>query len=257
LDLGIKDKKALITRGGRGLGRSIATCLAQEGAQVAIVSRTKEDLDSFISEHGNKHVALQYDLMPYGQPQRMVEELQTKMGLPDIVVHNVGGNLDITNPDCGIDDWRKVYRFNLEIAVELNLLLLPHLIEKNWGRIVHISSIAALENQGTVPYCSMKAALSAYTRSFGRFVAPNGIVVSAVLPGAVFTEGGYWDDASKNRPDHVEKYLNERMAIHRFGTPDEIGKVVAFMCSQHASFVTGSSVTVDGGQGRCFIYDYE
>jgi len=257
MDLGIKGKRALVTGGGRGLGRSIASCLANEGVQVAIVSRTKEDIDSFLREFGSDHRGLTYDLVADGAPTQMVDELLSSFGYPDIVVHNVGGNLDISDPFCSVSDWRKIYRFNLEIAVELNLLLVPEMQKKQWGRVVHISSIAALENQGTVPYCAMKAALSSYTRSFGRFVSKDGVNISAVLPGAVFTKGGYWDTTLKTRPEHVEKYLKERMAIQRFGEPDEIGKVVTFLCSQQASFVVGSSVLVDGGQGRTFQFDVE
>lgn len=257
MDLGIKDKIALVTGGGRGLGRSIASCLAQEGVKVAVVSRTAEDVDSFVKEHGPHHLGLTYDLLQDGQPSKMVEDLNKRLGHPDIIIHNLGGTLDITDPFCSVDQWRQVYRFNLEIAVELNLLLVPELIKKKWGRIIHISSISALENQGTVPYCAMKAALNSYTRSFGRFISQHGISVSSVLPGAVFTEDGYWDQASKTRPEHVEKYLNERMAIKRFGKPDEIGNVVTFLCSKQASFVVGSSFTVDGGQGRCFLFQHE
>ena len=253
MDLKIRGKKALVTGAGRGLGRSIASHLAREGVQVAIVARSKPDIRSFLEEHGDKHVGLVYDLMPINNPTKMVKELQDKMGSPDIVVHNVGGTLDITDLFCSLEDWRKIYRFNLEIAIELNLLLLPQMQKQKWGRVVHISSIAALENQGPVPYCSIKAALTAYTRSIGRFVSADGVNVSAVLPGAVFTQGGYWDNTLKERPEHVEKYLNERMAIKRFGTPDEIGTIVTFLCSEHASFVVGSSFTVDGGQGRCFF----
>lgn len=253
MDLGIANRKALVTGASRGLGRSIASCLAQESVQVAVVARNEKDIKSFLNEHEGNHVGLICDLIPVGNPTKMVRELKEKFGYPDIIVHNVGGNLNITNPLCSVRDWRKVYRFNLEIAIELNQLLIPHMQKNKWGRIVHISSISALENQGTVPYCSIKAALTAYTRSLGRYVSPDGINISAVLPGAVYTEGGYWDITSKTRPEHVEKYLKERMAIKRFGEPEEIGRIVTFLCSEHASFVVGSAFTVDGGQGRCFF----
>jgi 3-oxoacyl-[acyl-carrier protein] reductase len=124
---------------------------------------------------------------------------------------------------------------------------------KKWGRIVHTSSISSVENHGPVPYCAAKAALNAYTRSMGRVVAADGVVMTAILPGAVFTEGGYWDQASKERPEHVEKYLAERMAIHRFGKVDEISNLVAFLCSDYAGFCVGSIIPVDGGQGRGFF----
>ena len=253
MDLGIANRKALVTGASRGLGRSIASCLAEEGVQVALVARNETDIKSFINENDGKHVGLIYDLIPEGNPTKMVAELKDEFGYPDIIVHNIGGNLNITDPLCGIREWQKVYRYNLEVAIELNQLLIPHMQNNKWGRIVHISSIAALENQGTIPYCSIKAALTSYTRSLGRYVSPDGINISSVLPGAVYTKGGYWDITSKTRPEHVEKYLKERMAIQRFGEPEEIGRIVAFLCSEHASFIVGSAFTVDGGQGRCFF----
>lgn len=257
MNLGIEGRRALVTGGGRGLGRSIARCLAEEGVRVAVVARTKRDVDEFVAEAGAGHAGLVYDLAAPRAPAAMAAELREGFGAPDILVHNLGGSLDLADPLCGIEDWRRVYRFNLEVAVELNALLVPALQARKWGRIVMISSIAGLENQGTVPYCSFKAALNAYTRSLGRFLAPDGISVTAVLPGAVFTEGGYWDEASRKRPEHVAKYLSERMAIRRFGRPDEIGKAVAFLCSEHASFFVGSAVLIDGGQGRAFQNEYE
>jgi 3-oxoacyl-[acyl-carrier protein] reductase len=256
MDLGIKGKKALVTGGGRGLGRSIATCLAGEGARVAVVSRTKKDIDSLVEQIGGQaagHYGIVSDLTEPGVPAQVVDELSHAFGGIDIIVHNLGGTLDINDPFCSIADWRKVWRFNLEVAVELNLLLLPYMRQQKWGRVVHISSISAMENHGPAPYCSVKAALTAYTRSMGRVVAPEGIVITAVLPGAVFTEGGYWDITSKERPEHVSKYLRERMAIQRFGRTEEIGNIVTFLCSEHASFCIGSIVPVDGGQGRGFF----
>ena len=255
MDLGIKGKKALVTGGARGLGKGIALNLAKEGVNVAVVSRTKEDIKKLIKEMGGEkegHYGISLDLVNEGSPNELVKKLNNEFGHPDIVIHNLGGTLYITDPLCSVKDWRKIWRFNLEVAIELNIAFVPGMKKNKWGRIVHISSISSMENHGPVPYCSIKAALTAYSRSFGRVLAPDGIIVTAVLPGAVFTEKGYWDIASRERPEHVKKYLEERMAIKRFGTLDEVGGVVTFLCSQWASFCVGSVVGVDGGQGRGF-----
>lgn len=255
MELGIQGRKALVTGASRGLGHAIAVALAQEGAKVACVSRTAKDLDALMDKIGGKaagHVSIPMDLMPEGAPAKLMKDLEG-FGPLDIVVHNAGGTLDISNPFCSMEDWRKVYRFNFELAVELNGTILPGMQQRKWGRVVHISSISAMENHGPVTYCAMKAALTAYTRGMGGVVAPDGVVVSALLPGAVFTEGGYWDTASRERPDHVKKYLTERQRIGRFGRPEEIGNYVAYLCSNLASFNIGGIVPVDGGQGRGYF----
>ena len=257
MDLGIQNKRALITGAGRGLGRAIAESLAAEGVKVVATSRTATDITALIDAIGGTaagHLGIPLDIMPDGAPAKLVQ-LAKDGGFDgfDMVVHNVGGTLDIKDPFCSVKDWRAVYRFNFEIAAELNAMLVPGMQQRKWGRVVHISSIASMENQGPVTYCAMKAALTAYTRSFGGVVAPDGVVVSAVLPGAVFTEGGYWDKTSKENPEHVRKYLSERQRIGRFGRPEEIGNYVAYLCSELASFSTGSIVPVDGGQGRGYF----
>jgi NAD(P)-dependent dehydrogenase (short-subunit alcohol dehydrogenase family) len=255
MDLGIRGKRAIVTGGGRGLGKSIALNLAKEGAKVCLISRTEEDLVVALDALGGEregHLALSHDLTIDGSPEEATKELQGRFGNPDIVINNLGGTLDIKDPFCSLEEWRKVWRFNLEVAIELNNLLIPYMKEQGWGRIVNISSISSLENQGPVTYCSAKAALTAYSRSMGRVLAPDGIVMTSLLPGAVFTKGGYWDYTSKNNPVHVKKYLDERMAIKRFGTLDEIGSVATFLCSEQVSFCVGSSFLVDGGQGKCF-----
>lgn len=256
MNLDINGKIALITGAGRGLGNSIARCLASEGARIVAVSRTESDLAGLIEQIGGEksgHLWWPLDLLEKDSPLKLLDFLKARGISPDIVVHNVGGTLEVRDPFCTVEDWRRVMQLNVEVPLILNRELVPPMQARRWGRVCHVSSISALENQGPPAYCAAKAALVAYTRSFGRYVAPQGVIVTAILPGAVFTEGGYWDTASRERPEHVEKYLKERMAIKRFGRLEEIGEVVAFMCSQKSSFCVGSSFLVDGGQGRVFF----
>ncbi len=255
MDLKIKGKTALVTAASRGLGNSIAKCLAKEGANIIATARTQSDLDQLLAEIGGEksgHKKFIVDLASETGPEQLLAFIKKNEVTPDIVVHNLGGNLDITDPLCTLEDWQKVMRFNLEIPIELNRVLIPLMQKKGWGRVCHVSSISALENQGPPAYCAAKAGLTAYVRSLGRYVSKDNVILTSILPGAVFTEGGYWDKASKERPEHVQKYLQERMAVQRFGKPDEIGEVVTFLCSDLASFCVGSAFLVDGGQGRVF-----
>lgn len=250
MQLGIAGKRALVTGAGRGMGRSIALRLAQEGAKVAVVSRTASDLTSLVAEMGGAsagHYSLSADLMPEGAPTRVVEEVSAHFGPLDIVVHNLGGTLSIRDPLCTVEEWRRMWRFNLEIAVEMNRLIVPVMQAQKWGRVVHISSIAAVRGRGSIPYATVKAAVNAYVRSLGCAVAADGVIVTAVMPGAILTKGGHWDIVSRDNPEYAQRYLADRIAIRRFGTPEEIGDFVVFLLSERASFFAGAVIPIDGG----------
>ena len=244
-------KKALITGGSRGIGAAIVRELAASGILVTIASRKSEVLESFMEElPGNGHSSYEIDLQSETEILPFLDYVQNE-GF-DIIVNNAGGNLGLTNPLDDYQTFKKVLDFNLGLAVDINARALPGMINRKWGRITHISSISALENQGPPQYCAAKAALNAYIRSVGRFVAADGVVITGVMPGAVMTAGGYWDEVMTERPEHGEKFLRDRMAIKRFGEVNEISSIVAFLVSESASFMTGSVILADGGQGRAF-----
>lgn len=203
------------------------------------------------------HYIISRDITEDSAVEKIGIEVFSKVSGVDIVVNNVGDTLGITDPFCSIADWRKVFRLNLEVHVEINNTFIPYMMEKKWGRIVNITAGASMENSGPVPYCSIKAAYTAYTRSMGRVLAPHNIVMSAVLPGVVITEDGHWSRVLKERPEHAEKYLNERTVLKRFGQPNEISPMVTLLCSDLATFCQGSIIPIDGGQAKHYFQTTE
>ena len=259
MDLGIKGKKALVTGGATGIGKAIVLDLAKEGVQVAFTSRNKKDIEQTLRDLGStkeNHLGICTDLFEEGATSSLADKVWKEFGQLDIVVNNIGHNLGITDPLCSIDDWRKVFRINLEIHIEINNLFIPQMQKQRWGRILNISAGSAMENNGPVTYCSIKAALTAYSRCMGRVLAT--IVMSALQPGVVITERGHWGGLHAKDSDHAKKYLEERTVLKRFGEAGEISPMAVLLCSELASFCQGSIVPVDGGQAKhYFQFSYQ
>lgn len=256
MDLRISGKYALVTGGASGIGRSIVEGLASEGVLVAFTSRNVTRGEALITDLGGPtsgHIFLNVDVSEKTGPTKVLDYLHQVNFHPDILINNIGDTLGVVDPECSTEDWQSIYRLNLEAHVELVNLLIPYMKKNKWGRIVNITAGAALENSGPVPYSTMKAAYTAYTRSMARVLAPTGIVMSAVLPGVVLTEDGHWAKVLIERPEHAQKYLEERTSLKRFGTPGEITPFVLLLSSELASFAVGSIVPVEGGQARHFF----
>lgn len=249
MELGIKGKRALVTGASRGLGRAVALGLAEEGVKVAVVARDKALILDVVKKMGGKragHYALNLDLMKDGSCGILKEKMVKNFGVPDIIVHNLGGTLGVKEVLGDISDYEKVWKFNMGIAVELNRLFFPYMQKKRWGRVVHISSSAAVTADASLPYSSAKAALNAYVKGLGRRIVKDGIIVTAVMPGPFMYEGSHWDNVAKEDPGRFRKFC-ERTAENRLGRPEEISGVVVFLCSEQASFCAGAIVPVDGG----------
>lgn len=250
MDLGIAGKCALVIGASRGIGRASALGLAKAGARVIAVARSANDIATLVREIGGSkkgHVGIVKDLCTEGAPRELYEEIQKQDRRVDIVVYSIGGTLGVRNTFFSIEEWRKVSRTNFEVVVELNHYLVPLMQERKWGRVVHVSSIAAKIARGSNAYVAAKSALNAYTRNLGCAVAQDGVVVTAVMPGAVRFKNNIWDRLSTDSPDQAHSYLNERMAIKRFANPDEIANLIVFLCSENASFLTGCILPIDGG----------
>lgn len=258
MKLGIENRVALVTGGVQGIGSSITRNLLNEGATVIATSRSQEAIDEFVAEESvneGKLFTLRTGLTGADSIPELIEEINNLNLKVDILVNNAGHTMNVTDPYCSIDDWRDVFRLNFEVPVQLINVLVPRMKARKWGRIVNITSCAGLENSGPVTFSTVKAALTAYTRSMGRVLAMEepGVVMTAVFPGVVLTKGGHWEKVLATNPEHAERYLRERCPLGRFGEVDEIGPIVAMYCSQLASFCHGAIVPVDAGQSKHFM----
>jgi len=257
MNLGIGGKLALITGGANGIGEGITETLAMEGTNVIFTSRDPLALDRMkarLAKYNVTALGIVVDFLESDWLKKFEKSISSYQ--IDILVNNAGHNFNITDPYCTIDDWRKVMGLNFEVPVQICNLVIPKMKEKNWGRIVNITSCAGLENTGPVTYGVSKAALTVYTRTMGRILATEAtnVVMSAVFPGVVLTSGGHWEKVLQTNPKHAETYLKERCPLGRFGNVDEISPVVAFYCSNLASFSHGAIIPVDGGQSKNYMY---
>ena len=248
MDVNLKGKKALVTGSSRGIGRGIAGALAREGAELILVARDKDRLEEAKKNLPGKmnHSALALDLMKMDHLQKLGEFMETH-GYPDILVHNLGGSIGVTDPFASSEDWSKVWHFNLGISHEINRRVVPKMGEKKWGRIIHISTLATQTHEGYPAYIAAKCAVNGYVKCLAREVARHNVVVAAVSPGIVRIEGRYFANLEKEKPEELHAYLKNHLPMMRLGEIGEVADVVAFLCSERASFMTGSNVSVDGG----------
>jgi len=250
VDLGIAGQRVLITGASQGLGRVAAGDFAREGCRVAVVSRRADRLRSLVDEMGGEaagHAMVAADLMTPGEPARAVQALTAAGGAFNIVIHSVGGTMALKDPLSPADAWAQVWRYNVGVAIEINNEIVPGMVARGYGRIVHVSSISATSVRGSTPYAAAKAYLNAYVTGVGRSLAPNGIVMSAVMPGAFESEGGHWGNIRKNNPAMMADFLRHHHAIGRLGTPEEISPFLLFMASRFVTFATAAVLAVDGG----------
>lgn len=256
MDLGIEGKRVLITGASRGIGKATALEFAKENCRVTVIARNENKLEEVVKQMGGiekGHSLCSVDLMRPGTPTKTVIELIKKEPY-DIVIHNVGGTLNVKDILSPIENWQKVWQYNVGIAIEMNRYLIPPMQKQKWGRIIHISSISAKNLRGSGPYGAAKSFLNAYTQVVGKGVAKDGIVVSALMPGAVYSVGGPWDENSDINKDDKgaffrkkADFLRHHHACGRLGTAEEIAPFAIFMASKYVTFANGTLINIDGG----------
>ena len=258
MDLGIQGKVALVTGGSRGLGRVAALSLAREGVNVAICGRTQSTLDGTVAEiealgvRGQGVVAdvSDPDAMP-GLNQAVVDGL----GAIDILVNNAGGSRAREDlADLPLDDFKAAFDLNLFGGFQLMREVIPHMRAQKWGRIINIASIYGREYGGNLAYMSAKAALIGATKHAALSLVTDGVLVNSIAPGSIEHPEGSWERfQNENPPEVVADFISRNLPLGRFGWPEPVGDLVAFLASQRADLITGSCIVVDGGQSYSMI----
>lgn len=260
MDLGIEGKVALVTGGSRGLGRQCALSLAAEGVNVAICGRTEETLGRTageIEQLGVRSVAVVVDVSDASALEPLHKQVVDGMGPIDILVNNVGGSRSRggileTSPA----DFKGTFDLNLFGGFQLMQMVIPHMRAQRWGRIVNIATISGRElfKDGNISTMSSKAALIAATKHAAVSLAKDGILVNSVAPGAVLHPGGGWERFHReNSPEAVQSFIDQNLPLGRFGWPEPVGDLVAFLASERAALITGACVVIDGGQGYSML----
>lgn len=246
MDLGLKNKKVLISGGSKGIGLAIAQKFIDEGAFVSICARNQQGIDKAILQLGDRAMGMTVDINKADEVERWIKESHKKMGGLDHVVANVSALASGRD----LQTWKKAVDTDLLGTVALVNETLPYLTKQKNGSIVIISSVSASEiDVFAEPYGALKAALNHYGKSVALRVAEHNVRVNLVSPGTIYFKGGIWDQIGREQPELYNTALKNN-PLGRMGTPEDVASTVVFLTSEQASFITGSNLVVDGGMTK-------
>jgi 3-oxoacyl-[acyl-carrier protein] reductase len=258
MDLGLTDKVALVTGSSRGLGLASAKALAVEGCRVTISGRTEATLLAATRElsalAGGEDcvLAVRADLTQADGVQHVIDRTVERFGGIDVLVNNfaLARGTDLLNTSDA--DWQQAFDYTVMPAVRASRLAVPHMQRRGGGSIVIIASIFGREAGGRMTYNAVKAAEISLAKSLAQQLGPSNIRVNSVSPGSFLFEGGSWWKRQQENPAAIADLIKRELPLGRFGRPDELADVVAFLASSRASWINGTSIVVDGCQSRSF-----
>jgi len=263
MDLGIKGRVALVTASSTGIGKAVAEALAEEGCSLAICSRTKEVLIETARDIKNKfHIEPFWgvcDLNQHKDIENFYDAVKNHFGKVDILINNCGGPIPGFFRDLSEDDWDNAFKQVLLSVVRFSNLVVPKMIEQEWGRIVNITSIAVKQPVHNLMLSnSLRAGVTGFAKSLSNEFGNKNITVNNVAPGYTLTHRLYElavNRAKTSGKSHEEILVEmaKDVPMNRLGGPEEIAAMVVFLASQKASYITGTTIQVDGGSTKAIF----
>lgn len=255
MDLGLRDRVAIVTGSSRGLGKAMALALAREGARVVLNARTEGTLQVTASEirsAGGTVEAVAADVTTEPGCLALVNHAMEAFGQVDILINNAGGGTraELMSPD---GDWSGAVDWMFWPSLRLSRMVAPGMRARRSGVIVMISSIYGRELGGSPAYQVAKSAQLSLAKALAKQLAADNVRVLTVAPGSISFPGGSWWRRQQEDPDGMARFVALEMPLGRFGRAEEVGDVVAFLCSDRASLITGACIPVDGCQGRSLV----
>jgi len=259
MDLGLRDRACVITGASRGIGRQTAVMLAAEGAAVLLTGREQDALERVAGEcrqAGGQAATLALDIVEADAGERLLTACLERFDRIDALVNNAGTSRVRSLEQLTDEDWQAQWELHVMAPMRLMRAAAPVMAERGWGRIVNVSSSSGKRpSSRNMAYSVTKAAELSLSRAFADLYARRGVLVNAVTPGPVATElwtgpGGMADQAAEAQGTSRERVLEalaDGVPIGRLGTEQEIAAVIALLCSEAASYVTGAAWSVDGG----------
>lgn len=248
-------KRVLITGASRGLGAVAAQAFAERGARIALMARSKRDLEEvrMSSLNPERHLSIGVDLLKMNDIQPAIQKVQDFLGGIDVVIHAAGGGLGLKNDFLMHEEFAKLFALNLGAAAEINRLVAPEMKKRGSGNLVHVGSIASSEGVGSVGYNTVKAALGAYVRSLGRELNRFSIIATGILPGGFISPGNSMSRLQESNPAAYQAFINDRLPRRVMGRAQELIPILLLLSSDDASMMGGCLVPIDAGEGRAYV----
>jgi 3-oxoacyl-[acyl-carrier protein] reductase len=258
MDLQLKGKVAIVTGSSRGLGLASARALAAEGCLVTLCARGTARLQEAAREIAaagggdDRVLAVTADVGDPDAVRGLVDATVDRFGGLDILVNNVAGAGGSSLLDTSDEEWQRAVDLTLMPTVRVSRLAVPHMQRRGGGAIIIVASIFGREAGGRMTYNAVKAAQISLGKSLAQQLAASAIRVNTVSPGSILFEGGSWWKRQQQDPAGIAEFVRRELPFGRFGRPEEVADVVAFLASPRAGWISGTSVVVDGCQSRAF-----